>query len=213
MVHFAGRSQLARYAARNENFVPVVHPHNGLGARSAPNIIGTRQGPRPSGYQGQGPWLVRAMLVVAGLVALSSAADAQTISLQSPRSQVGFVGGVSIDPEQAFVGVFWQTPPIANRFHLRPGIDGGFGDGLRLATINIDFIARFPLGASGWHLIQGGGPVIVLTKIDDFEGTDLSAGGSYIIGFAHDAGFFGEFRIGGGNVPSLKMGAGWAIRF
>ena len=25
-----------RYAAPNENFVPVVGPHNGLGARSAP---------------------------------------------------------------------------------------------------------------------------------------------------------------------------------
>ena len=25
-----------RYAASNENFVPVVGPHNGLGARSAP---------------------------------------------------------------------------------------------------------------------------------------------------------------------------------
>src|SRR5687767_4784059 len=27
---------LVRYAAQNENFVPVVGPHNGLGARSAP---------------------------------------------------------------------------------------------------------------------------------------------------------------------------------
>jgi hypothetical protein len=156
---------------------------------------------------------VCAFSAVAVLVALSSPIDAQTISVQSDQSQVGFQGGASIDPEQAFFGVFWQTPPIANRFHLRPGIDGGFGSDLRLATINIDFIVRFPLGASGWSLIQGGGPVIVLTKIDGFEGTDTSAGGSYIIGFAHDAGFFGEFRIGGGSVPALKMGAGWALRF
>ena len=107
--------------------------------------------------------------------------------------------------------MFWQTPPIANRFHFRPGIDGGFGNDLRLATINIDFIARFPLGASGWELVQGGGPVIVLTKFDGFDGTDTSAGGSYIFGFAHRSGFFGEFRIGGGNTPSLKMGAGYGI--
>jgi hypothetical protein len=151
------------------------------------------------------------IIALGALCTLSSAAHAQIV--KSPQSQVGFLGGASIDPEQLFVGVFWQTPPLGNRFHIRPGIDGGFGSDVRLATINIDFIARFPIGASGWHFIQGGGPVIVLTKFDDFEGTDTSAGGSYIIGFAHDSGFLGEFRIGGGNVPSLKMGAGFAIRF
>jgi hypothetical protein len=156
---------------------------------------------------------VRVVFVVAALATLSTSADAQTVSLQSTQSQVGFQGGVSIDPEQGFVGVFWQTPPIANHFHFRPGIDGGFGSQLRIATINIDFLAKFPLGASGWSLIQGGGPVVVFTKFDGFDGTDTSAGVSYIFGFAHDAGFFGEFRIGSGNVPALKMGAGWGLRF
>ena len=147
------------------------------------------------------------------LFAVSSTADAQTVSLSTPKSKVGFHGGVSIDPEQPMAGVWWETPPIGGRFHLRPGIDGGFGDNIRVATFNIDFIAKFPLGSSGWELIQGGGPVIVLTRIDAFDATDTSAGGSYIIGFAHDSGFFGEFRIGGGNVPSLKMSAGWSIGF
>jgi hypothetical protein len=145
-------------------------------------------------------------------MAASAAAEAQ-VSIQSRQSLVGFQGGASIDPEQGFVGVFWQSPAIGHRLHIRPGIDGGFGDDLRVATINIDFIARFSLGSSGWDLIQGGGPVIALTKIDGFEGTDVSAGGSYVIGFAHDSGFFSEFRIAGGNAPVLKMGAGWAIGF
>lgn len=156
--------------------------------------------------------LVGGLLTFLVVVGLSSNAAAQIV-IQQPKSQVGFQGGASIDPEQGFVGVFWQSPAIGNRLHLRPGIDGGFGNGLRVATINIDFIARFSLGSSGWDLIQGGGPVISLTKIDGFEGTDTSAGGSYLIGFAHDSGFFGEFRIGGGNTPSLKMGAGYAIKF
>jgi hypothetical protein len=155
---------------------------------------------------------IRAIFVLIAVAGLSTNAAAQ-ISIQQPQSQVGFQGGASIDPEQAFVGVFWQSPAIGNRLHLRPGIDGGFGGDLRVATINIDFIARFSLGSSGWDLIQGGGPVIAITKVDGFEGTDTSAGGSYLIGFAHDSGFFGEFRIGGGNTPSLKMGAGYAIKF
>ena len=44
-------------------------------------------------------------------LALSSAANGQTITTQSQRSQIGFTGGFSIDPEQGFVGVFWRTPP------------------------------------------------------------------------------------------------------
>jgi hypothetical protein len=158
--------------------------------------------------------MLRSGLAAAVFVLLASATHAQTVNLQPPRQNtVGFQGGASIDPEQVFVGVFWQSPAIANRLHIRPGIDGGFGNDLRLATFNIDFIARFPLGNSGWELIQGGGPVIVLTKFDDFNETETSAGGSYIFGFAHRSGFFGEFRIGGGNVPSLKMGAGYGVKF
>ncbi|MGQ0734137.1 MAG: hypothetical protein ACT4QD_10810 [Acidobacteriota bacterium] len=152
-------------------------------------------------------------MAVAVCCGLSSVAHAQPPALRAQSSWIGFHGGASIDPEQAVAGVFWQSRSIADRFHLRPGIDGGFGSALRLATINIDFIARFPLGTSGWHLVQGGGPVIVITKFAGADGTDTSAGGSYILGFAHDRGVFGEFRIGGGNVPSLKMSLGYAVRF
>jgi len=160
---------------------------------------------------------VRTIVAVAIICGAYASADAQTPSAHSAGSQIGFTAGVSIDPEQAFAGVFWETPEIGNRFHLRPGIEGGFGSGLSLATINIDFIAKFPLGNSGWDFIQGGGPAIVLARFDGFNGerqSDVGAGGSYIIGFAHDSGFLAEFRVGGGgNVPSLKLAAGYAIRF
>jgi hypothetical protein len=152
-------------------------------------------------------------LTVAAGVLVSSPAVAQPPIRRSSQSSVGFQGGFSIDPEQAFVGVFWESPPIGGRFSLRPGIDGGFGNDVRLATINIDFIAKFPIGNSGWNFVQGGGPVIAIWKFPEFDETDTTAGGSYIIGFSHDGGFFGEFRIGGGNTPSLKMGAGYQLRF
>ena len=161
----------------------------------------------------RGQFVALAVLML-GLV--SSSANAQSVQTSSRESLIGFTGGVSVDPEQGFVGVFWQTPEIGGRFHLRPGIDGGVGDDMKLATINIDFIARFPLGASGWDFIQGGGPAIVVTRVDFLRArnTDVGAGGSYIIGFAHDTGFLTEFRIGaGGNVPNLKLIAGYAIGF
>ena len=163
---------------------------------------------------GRFPWIPVLWCAVSSLLVSSPlAAQTQPTISQSGRSSVGFQGGVSIDPEQVFVGVFWESPQIGGRFSLRPGIDGGFGNDLRLATFNIDFMARFPIGISGWSFTQGGGPVIVYTKIPDFDESETSAGFSYIIGFSHDSGFFGEFRIGSGNVPNLKMGAGYQIRF
>jgi len=132
----------------------------------------------------------------------------------SAQSSINFNGGVSIDPAQVYAGVSWQSPDIGGRFRLRPGIDGGFGDGLRLGTINIDLIVGFPLGTSAWTLIQGGGPIVSISKRTDFDDAprELHAGGSYLFGFQHDNGFFTEFRVGGGGfVPQLKIGVGWAV--
>lgn len=133
----------------------------------------------------------------------------------SAQSSISFSGGASIDPEQVYAGVAWESPDIGGRFRLRPGIDGGFGDGLRLANINIDLMVKFPLGTSAWSLIQGGGPTISVSKFTgefEDEGAGLHAGGSYLLGFQHTNGFFAEFRVGGGNfVPQLKLGVGWAV--
>jgi hypothetical protein len=136
------------------------------------------------------------------------------------QSSINFNGGASIDPTQVYAGVSWESRDIGGRFRIRPGIDGGFGDGLRLGTINLDLIAKFPLGTSGWTLIQGGGPVISVSKLAGESGEfddaprELHAGGSYLFGFQHDSGFFTEFRVGGGGyVPQLKLGVGWAVQF
>ena len=152
----------------------------------------------------------RAPAVLAFLAAFSALTAAQA----SAQSSINFTGGGSIDPEQVYAGVSWTSPDIGGRFRIRPGIDGGFGDGLRLANINLDLMVKFPLGTSGWSLIQGGGPVITVSKLSDFEDAprELHAGGSYLFGFQHDNGFFADFRVGGGGfVPQLKIGAGWSV--
>jgi hypothetical protein len=136
------------------------------------------------------------------------------------QGSIGFGGGGSIDPEQGFVGVFFQSRDVGGGFRFRGGIDGGFGNGLRVATVNIDFIYLLPLGQSPWRFVTGGGPAISITKFSDEElielygdPTDVSAGYSYLFGIAHDGGFFTEVRLGGGNVPSMKYLAGWQIKF
>ena len=152
-------------------------------------------------------WARTGLLMAILLASVSSPARAQ--------SSIGFTGGGSVDPEQGYVGVFWESPDIGGNFRIRPGIDGGFGSGLRVGVINFDFIYRLPLGQTPWRFVTGGGPAISLTRFSDdlFDiGTEVSAGGSYVLGFSHESGFFTEFRIGGGNVPALKVGAGWAIK-
>jgi len=152
------------------------------------------------------PWRGRCALIALVLLAAPVAARAQ--------SSIGFTGGGTIDPQQVYGGVYWQSPDIGGRFRIRPGIDGSTGDGLLLASINIDLIALFPLGQSGWSLVQGGGPTIVIATLNDVTNSprELHAGASYLFGFAHRKGFYTEFRIGGGGyVANLKMGAGWRI--
>lgn len=132
------------------------------------------------------------------------------------QSSINFNGGASIDPTQVYGGVSWESNDIGGRFRIRPGIEGGIGDGLRLGTINLDLVVKFPLGASGWSLVQGGGPVISLSKYAepfDNEPLEVHAGGSYLLGFQHDSGFFTEVRVGGGGfVPQLKLGVGWSVK-
>jgi len=154
-----------------------------------------------------GPWTLACAIFAVLLVSGTRPASAQ--------SSINFNGGASIDPTQAYGGVSWESSDIGGRFRIRPGIDGGIGDGVRLGTINLDLVVKFPLGGSGWTLVQGGGPVISLAKYAApfDEDLDVHAGGSYLFGFQHDSGFFTEFRVGGGGfVPQLKIGVGWSIR-
>ncbi|MEZ5292262.1 MAG: hypothetical protein R2745_14375 [Vicinamibacterales bacterium] len=138
--------------------------------------------------------------VLAGLPAPASAQPA-----------VGFQGGVAVDPEQVFGGVFWQTGDLGRGIRLRPGIDGATGQGLRIATINMDFVYGYPLGSNGWTLYAGGGPTVVVTRIPDVDLRDTGVGFHSLVGFGHDSGFFTEIRLGSGRAQQLKVGVGWAI--
>ncbi len=148
--------------------------------------------------------------------AVIAAAACTMLSTEAPaQSSIGFTGGGSIDPEQVYAGVFWQSPDIGGRFRIRPGIDGGWGDGLRLGIVNIDFVYLMPIGQSPWNFVTGGGPAVVMIRSADeaFDtGTEVTAGGTWVFGFTHDNGFFTEFRTGGGNVPALKFGVGYAVK-
>ena len=146
-----------------------------------------------------------------------TAALAVAVPLSRPdaaaaQSAIGFQGGVAVDPEQVFGGVYYMTGDIGRGIHLRPGIDGAAGEDLRIGTINLDLVYGYPLGGNGWTLIAGGGPSVVVTRIagvPDFR--DTSVGFHSIFGFGHERGFFVEARLGSGMAQRFKLGVGWAV--
>ena len=171
---------------------------------------GSGTGTRGSEYRGRrgarrlARLAVAAALAVAVLLSRPDAASAQ--------SAIGFQGGVAVDPEQVFGGVYYMTGDIGRGIHLRPGIDGGAGEDLRIGTINLDLIYGYPLGGNGWTLIAGGGPSVVVTRIADVpDFRDTSVGFHSIFGFGHDSGFFVEARLGSGMAQRFKLGVGWAV--
>ena len=123
---------------------------------------------------------------------------------------IGFQGGASVDPEQVFVGTHFETGDLFQNFRFRPGVDGGFGGDYSLATINIEFIYRRAVGSSGWIMYQGGGPAIVLVRLN--KETSVNAGRFFTFGFGHENGFFTDFKLGHNYAPTLKFTAGYTVR-
>jgi hypothetical protein len=144
---------------------------------------------------------------------LASSAAASVLFLITARAEaqgIGFQGGGTVDPEQGFVGSHIETPEIFQNFRFRPGVDGAFGGDFSLAAINIEFLYYIPLGGSGWALYQGGGPAVLFLRQND--NTSTHAGSFATFGFAHESGFFTDFKLGGGMAPTLKFGVGYTVR-
>lgn len=126
---------------------------------------------------------------------------------------VGFQAGATVDPEQFFFGTHFESPDITNGLRFKPAIEGGFSSDFSLVTINLEFLYHIPLGRSGWSLYQGGGPSIVLLRVDDpVDDLSVHAGGVLTFGFGHQGGFFTDFKFGGGDSPQLKFVAGYTFR-
>jgi hypothetical protein len=143
------------------------------------------------------------------LVSVASAVVLLLINGRAEAQGIGFQGGVSVDPEQAFVGTHFETGELFQNFRFRPGIDGGFGGDFSLATLNIEFLYHIPVGRS-WSVYQGGGPAVVFVRQNDR--TSTHAGTFITFGFAHENGFFTDFKLGTGTAPTLKFAVGFTVR-
>lgn len=144
------------------------------------------------------------------VVCLLSAAVFMWAERKVEAQGFGVQGGFTIDPEQFYVGSHFETGELFPRFHFRPGIDGGFGDNLTLASINVEFVYRIPIRGGTWAFYQGGGPAILLLRQP--RDTSVHAGTIVTFGFEHENGFFTEFKLGSWNSPALRFGVGYTLR-
>lgn len=147
-------------------------------------------------------WAVIVALIFAGWLLPPSAAA---------QIAPGLRGGVSIDPDQVYVGGHIETEPLVERLVFRPNVEIGFGDDVTLAAFNFEFLWKFPRRGSQWGFYGGGGPAINLYQFDG-PGDDTEAGFNFVGGLETTRGFFFEFKLGVHQSPDFKFGVGYTFR-
>ena len=144
-------------------------------------------------------WIVFAMGMLS-LGLLASPASAQV----TPGVRVG----LSVDPDQFYIGGHIETAPLIDRLHFRPNVEAGFGDDHTLVALNFEFVYRFP-SRQMWQLYVGAGPGLNISSAD--KRSDTEGGFNILIGAEQSRGLFFEIKIGAAGSPGLKFGVGYAF--
>ena len=147
-------------------------------------------------------------LAVLGLLLAATPAAAQV--------DFGVRGGLSVDPDQAYVGLHAETGPLVERLRFRPNAEVGLGEDLTLVGLNLEFVWKFRRARSGWGIYAGGGPAINVFFLDrgrfGDDNTEMEPGMNFLVGLEHDEGLFFEFKLGALDSPDLKIGVGYTWR-
>jgi hypothetical protein len=123
----------------------------------------------------------------------------------------GVRAGMSVDPDQFYIGGHIETDPLIERLVFKPNVEVGFGDDLTLAAFNFEFLWTFPSRGRPWTFYAGGGPAINLYQFDG-PGDDAEPGVNFVGGVEHTRGFFFEFKVGAHQSPDFKFGVGLTFR-
>jgi hypothetical protein len=155
--------------------------------------------------------LKRLVLVIAlgALTAVPAAHADATIGGVGPRI------GLSIDPDQLVLGGQMIIGELAPDLTFDPNIEFGFGDNVTVVAMNFDLHYHFTLEGTAWRPYAGGG--LGLNFIDvDGGGSDTEVGLNIVggAGVPTQSGnrFFGELRLGIGDIPEIKLVAGWNFK-
>lgn len=145
------------------------------------------------------------LLVAVGLL-LAPVAHAGGVEAIGPRA------GASINPDQFTFGGQMKLGPYGSSFHLVPSLEIGLSDDFTLFQFNFDVDWWIP---TSWKVFPyiGAGPALALVDVES-GGTDTEVGLNLLGGLevpvtSGTSAFIGEIRLGIGDIPDLKLMAGW----
>ncbi len=147
--------------------------------------------------------------IVIGLLSL-------TASSLHAQGGNGLRVGLSLDPDQVYLGGHIETGPLMKKLWFRPSLEVGMGSDITIIGINIEFAYWMPLESRMWKAYAGAGPAINVFIVDTGgpagRKTNLEPGFHLLMARAHRDGFFTEMKLGAMDSPDLKFGLGFSWR-
>jgi hypothetical protein len=156
---------------------------------------------------------------VAGLLLLALGASAPTpaSALDFGPREPAFRLGVSLQPDQLHVGFGVALGP-PQRVRLRPSLDFGAGNGVRILSLNGDVVVRLGRPDARFRFFLGGGPALnlvdVTSGVGEARGVEAKLVGHALAGIARTRPLwvterlYLEVRAGFGDTPDVKVTAG-----
>jgi hypothetical protein len=123
-------------------------------------------------------------------------------------------GGVSINPDQLFVGAHVDLGDFARHVQFFPSVDLGFGDDVTVLAPMFDVNYRFLEDWGSWNPYVGAGVGPVFSFVGGTSATDLglTVQGGIARQLTSKPGFFFlEFKVGVLDYPDVKFTVGWSF--
>ncbi len=167
-----------------------------------------------------------AMIVALATLALTASGALADGGLDHTE-EVGYRGwgprvGLTLDPDQVHFGAHLDFGNFAQHVRFQPNIELGFGDHIKLVTVNFEAAYRFRENWDVWSPYLGGGLGVNFWSFDNGRGNGRGSASSTELGVNLLGGiekglssgnrFFTEAKLGLVNEsPDLKLTAGWTF--
>jgi hypothetical protein len=161
---------------------------------------------------------VRVMLLASAL----AAALMPALALADPATDIGFRGwgprvGLSLNPDQIHFGAHIDFGNFARHIRFQPNVELGFGDHMKLFTVNAEAAYRFSSHWDVWTPYLGGGAGANIKSADtdghNHSQTDLGVNllGGIEKGLSNGDRFFIEGKFSLNDIPDAKFTVGWTF--
>jgi hypothetical protein len=157
--------------------------------------------------------MLKGMLLTGLLLSLLAGVAAARTSATAIGPRLGF----SADPDQLVLGGQMTIGDVAPSLTFDPNLEFGVGDHQTIVALNMDGHYHLSLRDSDWMPYVGGGVGVNFVSVDEpapfKDESSTEVGLNLILGTEvptrSGSRFFSELKLGLGDIPSLKILAGW----